>query len=377
MLLLTKIKFNQKRRRVSKLSNTNISIQRHLFPALKEEIGKLSDNEQKFIRIIELINLPRYLTSFYWCGTGRKPHSRISLAKAFVAKAVWNMPTTRALLDMINSSPSLRRLCGWDSVVDIPAESAFSRAFAAFAEIELPQQIHAALVNDNLGDRICGHVSRDSTAINGREKPIKKAKKVKQKKKRGRPRKGEKREKLKRRLEVQPEQTVEENINELPAYCNVGTKKNSKGYKVSWTGYKLHLDVIDGDIPVSAILTSASLHDSQVAIPLAQMTETRITSLYDLMDAAYDAPEIHAFSRALGHIPIIDHNPRRGKEKNKMDPAEKQRYNQRSSAERVNSNLKDNYGGNHIRVKGTKKVACHLMFGLIALTATQLFNLLL
>jgi hypothetical protein len=363
---------------VSKLSSINISIQRHLFPALEEEIGKLSDNEQKFLRIIELINLPHYLTSFYWCGIGRKPHSRISLAKAFVAKAVWNMPTTRALLDMINSSPSLRRLCGWDTVGDIPAESAFSRAFASFAEMELPQQIHAALIDDNLGERICGHVSRDSTAINGREKPRKKTKKTKQKKKRGRPRKGEKREKVVRRLEVQPEQTLEENIKGLPTFCTVGTKKNSKGYKVSWIGYKLHLDVIDGDIPVSAILTSASLHDSQAAIPLAQKTEDRrITVLYDLMDAAYDAPEIHAFSKRLGHVPIIDNNPRRGKEKIKMDPAEKKRYNQRSSAERVNSNLKDNYGGNNIRVKGAKKVACHLMFGLIALTATQLFNLLL
>jgi hypothetical protein len=362
---------------VSKLSSINISIQRHLFPALEEEIGKLSANEQKFMRIIELINLPHYLTGFYWSGTGRKPHSRISLAKAFVAKAVWNMPTTRALIDMINSSPSLRRLCGWDTVGDIPAECAFSRAFASFSEIELPQQIHAVLIKDNLGERICGHVSRDSTAINGREKPRKKPKKTKQKKKRGRPRKGEKREKVVRRLDVQPEQTLEENIKGLPTFCNVGTKKNSKGYKSSWVGYKLHLDVIDGDIPVSAILTSASLHDSQVAIPLAQMTKGRVTSLYDLMDAAYDAPEIHAFSKSQGHVPIIDHNPRRGKEKIKMAPAEKQRYNQRSSAERVNSNLKDNYGGNHIRVKGAKKVACHLMFGIIALTATQLFNLLL
>ena len=99
-----------------------------------------------------------------------------------MAKAVWDMPTTRALLDMINSSPSLRRLSGWDTVADIPAESAFSRAFTSFAEMEFPQQTHAALINDNLGERICGHVSRDSTAINGREKPIKKIKKVKQKK---------------------------------------------------------------------------------------------------------------------------------------------------------------------------------------------------
>jgi len=50
-------------------------------------------------------------------------------------------------------------------------------------------------------------------------------------------------------------------------------KKNSQGKVESWCGYKLHVDTIDGDIPVSAILSSASLTPtSQVAIPLAQMT---------------------------------------------------------------------------------------------------------
>ena len=76
-----------------------------------------------------------------------------------------------------------------------------------------------------------------------------------------------------------------------------------------WCGYKLHLDVIDGDIPVSAILTSASLHDSQVAIPLAQMSAGRIVHLYDLADAAYDAREIREMSARLGHVAIIDDNP--------------------------------------------------------------------
>ena len=100
-------------------------------------------------------------------------------------------------------------------------------------------------------------------------------------------------------------------VADLPTACDVGTKRNAKGHQVSWIGYKLHLDVADGRIPLSGILTSASLHDSQVAIPLATMTAQRVTSLYDLMDSAYDAPEIRAHSEALGHVPIIDVNPRR------------------------------------------------------------------
>ena len=69
-------------------------------------------------------------------------------------------------------------------------------------------------------------------------------------------------------------------------------KKDSKGYKSTWVGYKLHIDVADGQIPISCLLTSASLHDSQAAIPLATLSAERTTNLYDVMDAAYDAEPI-------------------------------------------------------------------------------------
>ena len=69
----------------------------------------------------------------------------------------------------------------------------------------------------------------------------------------------------------------------------------------------------DGQIPISCLLTSASLHDSQAAIPLATLSAERTTNLYDLMDAAYDAKQIRQHSRSLGHVPLIDTNPRRDK----------------------------------------------------------------
>ena len=78
-------------------------------------------------------------------------------------------------------------------------------------------------------------------------------------------------------------------MGELPAVCDVGVKKNSKGYKVKWTGYKLHADVNDCGLPVSVAMIFASLHDSQVAIPLMKMTSSRVPYCYDLIDAAYDA----------------------------------------------------------------------------------------
>ena len=55
---------------------------------------------------------------------------------------------------------------------------------------------------------------------------------------------------------------------------------------------------------------SASLHDSQVAIPLIKLTSRKVTYLYDLMDAAYDAKRIEETNRECGHVPITDKNGR-------------------------------------------------------------------
>ena len=79
-------------------------------------------------------------------------------------------------------------------------------------------------------------------------------------------------------------------LADLPTACDVGCKKNSKGYKETWTGYKLHIDVACGQIPVSCVLTSASVHDSQVAIPLMTMTSARVSYLYDLMEPPTTPP---------------------------------------------------------------------------------------
>ena len=100
-------------------------------------------------------------------------------------------------------------------------------------------------------------------------------------------------------------------LDDLPTACgSIGTKKNSKGYKDTWVGYKLHIDVADGQIPISCLLTSASLHDSQAAIPLATLSAERTTNLYDLMDAAYDAEQIRGAQPLTRPVPLIDVNPR-------------------------------------------------------------------
>ena len=328
-------------------------LQRQLFPALTDELGTLSTLDQQFCEVISLTDLGRFTRGYEGCGNGAPPCPRVWLAHAFIAKSVYQFPTTGALIDALKSRPLLRQLCGWDSPGEIPSESTFSRAFATFARDQLPQQLHEHMVKTHAGPKLVGHASRDATAIEAPERPAPKPAPPK-------------------RLELQPTRTLAENLADLPARCDVGCKRNSKGHQESWIGYKLHLDTVDGDFPVSAVLTSASVHNSQVAIPLAQLSAQRVTSLYDLMDSAYDAPQIHAFSRSLGHVPIIDPHPRGG-DKLPLAPAEAARFKERSAAERVNSLLKERYGGRWVRVRGAAKVMCHLMFGLLALTATALF----
>jgi len=347
---------------MDRLSGVFGSIQRWLFPALEEELGELNDKQKEFVRVVELMDLPNYLLLFKWCGIGRKPLDRLCLLKSFVAKSVFGCPNTKCLLETLKGSPVVRRLCGWESVGMIPSEATFSRAFTQFADSELPQRIHKGMVKKYLGAKLVGHISRDSTAIHAREKAVKKEKKEEAVKE--------------RRLALQPKRTLEENLSEIPKSCDWGAKYDSNGNKMRWRGYKLHIDTADGDVPVSAQLSSASVHDSQLGIPMAQMTAERVVNLYDLMDAAYDSPEIREFSTGLNHVPIIAHNRRRGEIK-ELEPARKIRFRERSAAERVNSNLKDNYGGNNVRVRGYKKVFAHLMFGIIAITANQLYNMLL
>ena len=370
------------------LTNSWDHIQGFLFPMLREEVGPLTAQHERLVVVLEVAGIETCIQTCLGLP-GRPPEDRHALARAFVAKAVLDLPKTSNLIERLAVDTMLRRLCGWERASGVPSESTFSRAFAEFAASGLPGRVHQALIKKTYKDCIVGHISRDATAIEAREMPVVvgKPQVVPAKRKRGRPKKGETvPAKELRRLERQVGQTLAEMLADLPTHCNIGTKRNAKGHTTSWIGYKLHIDTADGDVPVACLLTSASVHDSQVALPLATITAERVTNLYDLMDSAYDVQEIHDKSRALGHVPIIDHKTRRGektavgaearaKRRAGYELAEDVRYNQRSAAERVNGNLKDNCGGNHVRVRGAAKVFCHLMFGILVVTVEQIMRL--
>lgn len=344
-------------------------IQEELIPSLAEAEEGLTPKLERLIHTLEWVRIEEFIP--LWHGVGRPPRERAALANAFVAKAVLGLVSTVALIERLTVDRALRRICGFARWKKLPDEATFSRGFAEFAHSRLAERVHEAVVKQHLGEELIGHVSRDGTAIEAREKPQRKAaarpeQAAPSARRRGRPRRGEVREPRLSRIGRQRRQTLAQMIGELPTACDRGTKCNAQGYKNSWNGYKLHLDTADCGVPISAILTSASVHDSQAAVPLSLMTAHRVTNLYDVMDAAYCSEELREHSRSLGHVPLIDHNPRGG-EKIEFAPAQAARYNERSVAERTNARLKDEFGGNHIWVKGHAKVMSHLMFGLLAL----------
>ena len=90
-----------------------------LFPALQEQLGPLSDKHQQLVLVLSLIQIEAMVAS--WSGgVGRPAKDRRAMARSFVAKAVFNMSTTRQLLDRLSVDVSLRRICGWESQSKIP-----------------------------------------------------------------------------------------------------------------------------------------------------------------------------------------------------------------------------------------------------------------
>jgi hypothetical protein len=359
----------------SRLSQIWFAVQNALFPEIEAQMGQaLTPKLEQLIRILELARVEEHVASS-WGAVGRPPRDRAALARAFVAKAVFDLPTTEALIDRLSNDTSLKRLCGFALNKKLPDAATFSRAFDEFASTGLPGRVHAAMIDSHLGEQIVGHLNRDSTEIEARERPADKpAPAPKPAKRRGRPKKGESRPKEPTRIERQLQMNaLSEMIADLPRACDVGTKRDSQGHQHSWVGYKLHWDVADGCIPIAALLTSASVHDSQAFIPLAKISAERVTSLYDVADSAYCSPLLRQFSRELDHVPLIDHNPRSG-EKIAFAPHEAERFKERSTVERANARLKDEFGARHVRVRGATKVMAHLMFGVLALTADQLLR---
>lgn len=370
--------------------NFGYVLQDCLFPAIEEETGDLGPKAKLLVQVLAMAPFGRWLSGRH--GVGRPRRDRSALAAAFIAKAVYNFSTTRQLMDQLRTNGQLRKLCGWAHARQLPHESTFSRTFAEFANSELPQKLHEAVIQATQKDRLIGHISRDSTAIRGRERfpeapPEPQKKQTKQKQKRESKPKRAKASQRGTLIERQRHMSLPQMIDCLSQQCAIGVKRSGEGVQY-WRGFKLHTDVADGQIPISAILTGANVSDVNAAIPLMTITAQRVTSLYDVMDSAYDADAVLEHVRSLGHVPIVKPHPRRngrskselpkifpGKKAPEMTWAQQARFRERTTVERVYARLKDEFGGRNVRVRGAAKVMAHLMFGILVLTVDQVLKL--
>lgn len=140
-------------------------------------------------------------------------------------------------------------------------------------------------------------------------------------------------------------------------------------------GDRLHADGNDCGLSISFALTVATVHDSQVAIPRMKRSSAKVDDLYHLMD---DAGPSHVVGKGLGHVPLVDKNSR-GKEI--VRPARRETAtdnegtrDQSTVAERFNSRMKEQFGANHVMVRGAQKVKMHLMFGVPGLFTDHLIE---
>ena len=377
---------------LSKMWTKVLNLENCLFPELKEQLGTLSTKEEKLIKILDFAQIEKNITVVTITNT---PKDREEIARAMIAKSVYNMQTTRDLIDRLRSDRVLRVLCGWRYKNDIPSEAKFSRVFKMLSDLKIAEKTHGIFVKEYLSDTIFMYNATDATMIPLREKPVKVEKEEKPKNKVGRPKKGEKREPIKPKiLELQKDMTTtKEMLSLVSTDCGVGVKQNSKGNREITIGGKLHISAVDGDIPIVAFYSGANIHDSSVALPLMNETSKRVPYLYDLLDAGYYSKIIEEYSEKLNHRPIIDINPGNSKvlkeqillqkeEKEKFEFFNLQQssaihhYNQRSMVERVNKYLKDDFGCNTIYYQGATKVASILAFGILSVCIHQSLKLI-
>ena len=84
------------------------TLQGDLFPWLEEELGPLGERYRRFVTVLELARVESFLPHFRGLP-GRPVEDRAALARAFIAKAVFDVPTTRALIERLEADKTLRR----------------------------------------------------------------------------------------------------------------------------------------------------------------------------------------------------------------------------------------------------------------------------
>ncbi|MBX9867223.1 MAG: transposase [Burkholderiales bacterium] len=338
------------------ITANRVIYQQETSPELYANFGYLTNNHEQLIQILDLIDLdvvyPRSLWDKFF---GRPGEHRHRFLIAFIARIVWNIRTTKDLIAYLRVDRALRLMCGFDGRKNkIPSESSFSREFKQLSSLNIPGKIHEQLILSHCSSELYEHSAIDASSIEVAERAVKT-------------------KKVERTVAAQRDKSTQEIILDLPSVCNFGTKKNSNGKGYSWKGYKLHAVVNEYNVPVAALVTSASVHDSLCAIPLFRIAESRVDGLYYLMDKGYDAVAIRDEISEAGKIALIDFKANRNSVVNgEFIGNQIERYKKRTFAESHFSHVKLRYLPRYILYRGIDKVRGLLNLVLSVITAVQI-----
>ncbi|MCC6443397.1 MAG: hypothetical protein IT210_08060 [Armatimonadetes bacterium] len=166
-----------------------------LVPRLEASLETpLTAKLEQWVSILEVVRVEEHVKGEQAQRMGRKREDRRPLARAFGAKAVYHLPTTDWLIEMLHLQPTLRRIGGWACRKAMPSAATFSRALGEFAADHWAERGHEHRVTTHIGEQIVMPLSRDVTEIAAREKPTPKPVPVpRPPRKQGRPKKGEER----------------------------------------------------------------------------------------------------------------------------------------------------------------------------------------
>jgi transposase len=243
-----------------------------------EEWMKDTEWDDRLQAILDAVPLGPALSALpHPARTGRpETHDRALMIRAYVAKAVEQIPTTEALRARLRRDPVFRWIVGYRGKSDVPSAATFSRMFDQLSQCTSLQAVHAQQVETARERRI---VSTDEAAYDSSDIPAY--------------------EKTRRHADAQD-----------PERASWGLKTGPKGQKHRWFGYKLHLSVAAGSLfPVAALTTTAKMHDVGMARPLVKITTDRdMGQQVAIFDAGYDQATLYQDLHEQGLIPIIPLN---------------------------------------------------------------------
>jgi transposase len=103
-----------------------------------------------------------------YAGTGKIPYQYQPLVRGVPAKCFFKIDTTTQFIHRLQTDSNPRLPCGFEKV---PGKSTFSRNFAVLSGAAIMGETLDRLVKEAHAGQAVYQVSRDSTAIEGWEKP--------------------------------------------------------------------------------------------------------------------------------------------------------------------------------------------------------------